>query len=320
MEISELRIYSRREVIEEDAVFRDFIYLDTDRVQSIIAQLQHGLLSEVMEGNAEESSKSAKGTLNFLSMLLPFSASVSAEKKEATDIHKSKVLHDYAYNLAHGSLEDQGFLLQADHLSPADSSTLDDAFILVRGEAKIFDYATFKNLAEHEKKLDKLFSSEETSGNRDQRRNHNKSNKKSSHRSDSIFGDIKVLVDAFFADSIQVHITNTQDAGFVGPLTREYLREDIRDLIFKYGSKLQGEWTMLAQIGRVPTLPGIAAQQLEETIGESEEASQEEIETASSALNQVLEVMNALQGVVGSAAYPDFSISPIAIYREVQPL
>jgi hypothetical protein len=80
-------------------VFRDFIYLDTERVQSIIAQLQHGLLSEVMEGNTEEDSKSAKGTLNFLSMLLPFSASVSAEKKEATDIQKSKVLHDYAYKL-----------------------------------------------------------------------------------------------------------------------------------------------------------------------------------------------------------------------------
>lgn len=301
-------------------MFRDFIYLDTERVQSIIAQLQHGLLSEVMEGNMEESSKSAKGTLNFLSMLLPFSASVSAEKKDATDIQKSKVLHDYAYNLAHGSLEEQGFLLQAEHLSPADSSAPDDAFILVRGNAKIFDYATFKNLAEHEKKLDKLFSSDEALGNRDQRRSQNKSNKKNGNRNDGIFGEIKVLVDAFFADSIQVQITNAENAGFVGPLAREYLREDIRDLIFKYGSKPQGEWTMLAQIGRVPTLPGIAAQQLEEQIEESEEKSQEEIETASSALNQVLEIMNSLQEVMGSAAYPDFSISPIAIYREVHPL
>jgi hypothetical protein len=175
-------------------------------------------------------------------------------------------------------------------------------------------------LAKHEKDLYKLFSSDETSGNRDQRRSQNKGDKKNSSRNDSMFGEIKVLVDAFFADSIQVQITNAENAGFVGPLTREYLREDISDLIFKYGSKPQGEWTMLAQISRVPTLPGIAARQLEEQIEESEETSQEEIETASSALNQVLEVMNSLQEVMGSAAYPDFSISPIAIYREVHPL
>lgn len=77
---------------------------------------------------------------------------------------------------------------------------------------------------------------------------------------------------------------------------------------------------MLAQISRVPTLPGVAAQQLEEKIEESEDTSQEEIETASSALNQVLEVTNSLQEVMVSAAYPNFSISPVAIYREVHPL
>lgn len=300
-------------------VFRDFIYLDTERVQSIIAQLQHGLLSEVIEGNVEESSKNAKGTLSLLSMFLPFSASVSAGKKETENVQESKILHDYAYNLALNSLEEQGFLLRADELSLANTSATEDAFILVKGNAKIFDYGTFKNLADHERDLNKLFSSDEPSGNREQRRNQSKGNKKSRNQNDSIFGEIKVLVDAFFADSIQAQITNSQNVGFVGPLARDYLREDIGDLIFKYGSKPQGEWSMLAQIGRVPTLPGIAAQQLQEAIEETEETSPEEIETASNVLNEVLDVMNSFQEMMGSAAYPDFSVSPIAIYREIQP-
>ena len=35
-------------------MYRDFIYLDTDRLQSIIAPLQEGLLDQVIEGKIEE--------------------------------------------------------------------------------------------------------------------------------------------------------------------------------------------------------------------------------------------------------------------------
>lgn len=52
----------------EDIVFRDFIYLDIDRVQSIIAQLQEGLLNEVMEGKTEQTTGGAQMSVNLLAM------------------------------------------------------------------------------------------------------------------------------------------------------------------------------------------------------------------------------------------------------------
>lgn len=189
-------------------MFRDFVYLDTERIQSIIAQLQHGLLNQVMEGTKEESSKRATGTLNLLSMLIPFSASASVERRNTGDIQKNKVLHDYAFNVALTSLEEKGFLLVADQLDPSTTHTPEAAFILVKGSAKIFDYSTFQNLAEHEKDLNKIFPSKQQTGNRDQRRQQGSKSNASQGKRQSAFGELKVLVDAFFQDMIQVRITN----------------------------------------------------------------------------------------------------------------
>lgn len=295
-------------------MFRDFIYLDIDRTQSIIAQLRQGLLDQIMEGKLSEDSKRLGATANFLTMLIPFSASASVERKNATDIQASKVLHDYAFNLALSSLEEEGLLLVADDLDPYTSSIPEAAFVLVKGSAKIFDYSTFDNLATHEKDLDKLFSSEQPSGNREQRRQQGK--KKSNS---SALGELKTVVDAFFKDAIQITVTNNQGFSFIGPVTRQYLREEIHNLIFKYGSKPQGEWGMLAQVTRISSLPGEARQQLSVAINESENPF-EEMQTASSALNKVLDVMNSLQELMGSAAYPDVAVSPIAVYRELRSL
>ena len=60
-------------------MFRDFIYLDINRVQSIIAQLQQGLLNEVMEGKTEHTTGRAQVVAHLLAMLLPASVSGSVE-------------------------------------------------------------------------------------------------------------------------------------------------------------------------------------------------------------------------------------------------
>ena len=63
---------------------------------------------------------------------------------------------------------------------------------------------------------------------------------------------MKDFIDIFIGDAIQISITSSLGINYIGILNREHLREDIRTLIFKYGAKPQGEWTMLAQISRIP--------------------------------------------------------------------
>jgi len=199
-------------------LYWDFIYLDTDRLQSIIAQLQEGLLDQVIKGNTEEYSGGGRITANLLSLLIPLSASATAGYKNATDLRQNKVLHDYAFNVALESLREQGFLLENGL-----NSMPDTGFVLLEGPVRIFDYETFSTIAENFDKLDEFFSSNLTKGELKKRR------ESPGHRR---FVNSKVLIDTFFKDAIRVRLTDAEGQGLVGPLSREHLRDNMRNLIF----------------------------------------------------------------------------------------
>lgn len=107
-----------------------------------------------------------------------------------------------------------------------------------------------------------------------------------------------------------MRITNARGCGFIGPLTRNHLRENIRDLIYKHGSKPKGDWVMLAEISRIPS-PG----QTEESMDDLGEAS--DGGPVSGNLDAIIRALNAFQDFLGSASYPDVVVSPIAVYREI---
>ena len=72
------------------SVFRDFIYMDINRVQSIIAQLQQGLLNEVLEGKTNQTAGKMQMAANLLAMLLPVSISGSVEHSRASSLSESR--------------------------------------------------------------------------------------------------------------------------------------------------------------------------------------------------------------------------------------
>jgi hypothetical protein len=280
-------------------VFRDFIYLDINRVQSIIAQLQQGLLNQVMEGKTEQTTGRMQMAMNLLAMLLPVSASGTVEHSRAASLSESRVLHDYAFEVARRSLEEGALLLERDDLDWDDVP--ESGFVLVRGTAQILDYQTMQNIAKNFDDLDEVFNPSTTSAQRKKR-------KQSEERKTA--KEMNVVIDAFFKDTVRVKVTNSQGCGFIGPLAREHLREDIRNLIYKYGSNPIGEWVMLADVSRVP-LPEDSSE------GALEETRVEEGESAANQFDQIISTFNAFQEFIGSVSYPDVAVSPIAVYREV---
>lgn len=286
-------------------MFREFIYLDIDRIQSIISQLQEGLLKEIMKGNAKEASASAK--TGFLSHIL----SINISGKKSEDIKQNKILHDYSYNMALESLKEHKLLLEGNDLYSQKSLPIEAAFVLIKGNAKIIDYQTVKHLAENEKRIEKMFKA--SSLNRQQRRKQNTKNENKNN-----LGEMKDFVEIFIGDSIQVSIHNKNDINFMGILDRVHLREDIRSLIHKYGSKPQGEWTMLAQISRIPEQNTL----LEQVEGFSDlfkDFSTDNINAVSDFFNIFIEFFNDLQEMMSSVTYPNISVTPIALYRELHP-
>jgi hypothetical protein len=282
-------------------VFRDFIYLDIDRVQSIIAQLEQGLLNEVMEGKTEQTS--GRAMVNLLAMLLPVSASV--EQGRGTSISESKVLHDYAFEAARRSLEEEGFLEEADDLDWDEIPQ--SGFVLVRGEAQIMDFETLRSFQSNFADLSRLFDQSTAPV-----KKKTQQEKQEERELNKIMKDLRVVIDTFYKDTMRVRITNTEDCGFIGPLAREHLREDIRNLIYKHGSNPSGEWAMLAEITRIP----LRGESQKEIVGETEAAPEDSV---SNMFDQMISSFNSLQEYLGSASYPDIAVSPVAVYREIHP-
>jgi hypothetical protein len=288
-------IYLRAHRKESTTVFRDFIYLDIDRVQSILAQLQQGLLNELMEEKKEEVKGRATAAVNLLSMLLPVSISGSVEQGRGTSISESRVLHDYAFEQARLALKDAGLLVEEDDLDRDDVP--ETGFVLVRGSARITDYRTLQKIAASFDKVDKVFPSKQGK----------------QPGMGKTMKEMNTVIDAYFKDSIRVKITNAQDCGFVGPLAREHLREDIRDLIYKYSSAPEGEWVMLADIGRVPSPEDSDEDAIMERLGEVGGGS------VSSQISSAIGMLNGFQELFGMVSYPDVAVSPVGVYREINP-
>lgn len=276
-------------------MFRDFIYLDIHRVQSIISQPQRGLLNEVMEGKTEQTSGKMQMAVNLLAMMLPVSASGSVEHGRDTSISESRVLHDYAFEAARRSLEDEGLLLEDDGLDRDDVP--ETGFVLVRGSARITDYRTLEKIAANFDKVDKVFPSKKGKG----------------PGMGKQMKEMNTMIDSYFKDSIRVKITNPQGCEFIGPLAREHLREDIRDLIYKYSSAPEGEWVMLADIARVPGPEDSEEEAIMERMEEVGEGS------VSSQMGKALGMLNGFQELFGSVSYLEVAVSPIAVYREITP-
>lgn len=123
-------------------MYRDFIYLDINRVQSIIAQLQQGLLNEMLKGENKQTTGRMEMAVNLLAMLLPASVSGSVEHSRGSSLNESRVLHDYAFEVARDSLENEGLLIEDDNLDWDEVPK--SGFVLMRGSARISDYRTLE--------------------------------------------------------------------------------------------------------------------------------------------------------------------------------
>jgi hypothetical protein len=299
-------------------IYRDFVYMDTGRIQSIIAQLEKGVLDKVMEGKSSELQGKASAAAGVLASFLPIGLEGGFSRK--TEIQSSKVLHDYAFNIALEALDEHGLYIEVEDWDRENIPLPDAAFILVRGSATMLDYGLLRNLAENEPMLTSLFDKSQQPPQRTRHQGHKQSPQRSGKGKASGLGIIQqiwTLVDALMGDSIQVRLKYSDDILFAGPLSREFLRESTRDLIFKYGGKPQEGWVMLAQASQV-TEPFDKLKALTRLTEGLPAVEKSDFSTASDAVNMIVEVLNALQEAMASVSYPAIAVTPIALYRELK--
>jgi len=124
---------------------RDFVYLDVERVKSLLAQMDRGLLSE--RADASESSASVRGEagLNIPALAKVGGGGQYVSTNSATE---TRTLHDFVYNQTEERLLelDRVKRLPGDFsvghlLSESVRSTLSPVeYVLVRGRISLNDY------------------------------------------------------------------------------------------------------------------------------------------------------------------------------------
>jgi len=298
-------------------VYRDFIYLDIDRIQSIIAQLQKGVLEQVLEGKSKEIEGKAGIAAGILSSFLPIQIETTINRK--SDIYSSKVLHDYAYTIALEALLKEGLCFQIASEERLQLPKTNGIFVLVQGSASLLDYSLLKHLAENEDLLNTLTATP-TANNTITTVQHK--GRKSPQRTSpppkepSAIQKMWSFVEAIMGDSIQIRVRCSEDVVFSGTLERQFLREEARNFIFKYGGSPQIGWIMLAQMGQI-TEPLDKLHKFQQAAAKVQ-PQKTSFTTPSDAVNQVVEVLNALQESMASVSYPAIAVTPIAIYRELR--
>lgn len=297
---------------------RDFIYLDTDRLKSIIAQFEGGIATSATEGKITTKQLEAEIKGNLIAVV---NAKGGASYLWQNENKETKSLHDYIYNKVEEILvsnelltkipeditsEDVSSGLAKDMISPT-------SFILIKGKVNINDYKKMKNIIEKFNELGKfigrcsIMGKDMSDFTKKQQQDALVEAQNSMKIDDWLLKGIDLFIETFYKDRLVIKLAPFDDSlqfHFAGDLNKAYLREEIDSIIYKYGTAPQEEWTIFAQVASIPK---------ENNEGRVNIVGGSELEIGMSDIfNSLREVEYMAQQIL----FPEIAITPIAVYRE----
>lgn len=294
---------------------RDFIYLDVDRLKSIISQVDEGLvnLSEEVKSTTDEVDSSVEAGV--LSILKGFVGAKYISQNQDTN---TKSFHDFIYNKVESALTEADLLThipEKDTGSDITNESVRDslnntAFVLAKGKVVINDFNNmniflekFNTVIDFLAHCTSLTLPEDTSPHKKKQA---KNEVKESKMDKKMIDGFQMFFDTFYKDRVVIKMLpfeNKTEFILVGNLNEKYLRDDISSITYKYGTAPISEWTIFCQVASIPP----------------KERKVPQITTGSeieSGIQGVFDAYRTIESLAQSVVYPEIAITPIAIYRE----
>lgn len=301
----------------ETQCVRDFIYIDINRVRSIISQLEEGLINEtqITDGNCETTAVGGSGGIPHV-----LTAKAGAEFQTHQQSLETKSPHDYIYNKVENLLLNETKLLRIPNEENCNFSLKlresigNTSFILTKGKVNINDFNKLSNFLTKytalttciiRSKVKTQMGTSPQSAKNMSIANEIKKYEKALDKDTR--NDIITFIDMFYRDRVIIKIipfSEYPDFRFVGNIDQTYLRDNLESIIYKYGTAPVSDWTMLCQIASIP--PEKRSTGAFKTTGSPIE----------NAFQSVFDSYRVLENVAQSANYPEIAVTPIAIYRE----
>ncbi len=296
---------------------RNFLYLDVERMKSIFAQLEEGLVigREHTEGATKE--VSGKGRVGIPSIL-----DVTAGGKfiRENEERETKIFHDYIHHHVESKMLKNNMVTAIDNSNLTLDELMSDElrsemdkkpFLLINGKITLDDYEYMKGILENFNELSEFIERCSPTYKTLTEGEWNKIKKellKNKILHDWEIKGYKMFFEKFYKERCMVTFyTNTDvpERSFTGHLIKAFIRDGLESVMFRYGTSPQIPWKVLAQIAYIPIK------------GESMHVSMipEKARSFDEALRGFLGAFRGIEKMATGLSYPAISIIPIAIYR-----
>lgn len=224
-------------------MIRDFIYLDTERIKSYLAQFDKGVLSsrDVQHATNANASGSAEGNI----VLAKVSSELSAGYSYVAT--SNYVAHDNIFELLIAQLQKhQKYTIFDIHKPWNELTFLDGQFVTMECKLKIMDYsfisAQISNILKLGKRVSKSSQSNKSASQATQ-------NSKQIEAATSLMNDLASVVqhDAVMV-KIYPYVRDGDEKSFMGHTTREFYRHNPGWLMSQYGLIIDANWKCLVMI------------------------------------------------------------------------
>lgn len=238
---------------------KEFIYLDTEKIKSILSQLEKGLPVSTNEKTKIDSGIGATAGAGFLNWL---KAEANANILSSNQNDETKILHDYMYNYIEQQLKDNKKLLEIHSPTKQDNELPkelnENSFILLKCKIKINDYnqilSILNSMNDLNIALQVLSIKQSTIKN-----GFWESEKKNLENSNQLLPEdfvksAKLIIEHFYKNKLIITCMPYEKNSFLsfnGPLKREYLRDNIEDILYKYGRSPSVTWYVFGKISSI---------------------------------------------------------------------
>lgn len=289
---------------------RDFVYVDVERLKSIIAQVEEGVADSTVSSQArtQEASGSIEGGVFGL-----FKGGSNVAALWQKQVSETRSLHDYIYNKVESTLLKHDLLLSlpedASDSDSARTSLTDTSFFLANGRVMINDFSQMRLILDNFNAIGKFLARAQAQSepSEKQKRAARRTAEQNLKLDPEWIKGFSVFFDTFYKDRVVIKLVPySSDPSFrlVGNLNVDFLRDPIESITYKYGTSPTSSWTMFGQVAAIPPLEGWQPLSL---IGGAQ------IEAA---FQNMFDQMRQVEIMAQSVVHPEVAVTPIAVYRE----
>ncbi|PHM40477.1 DUF6414 family protein [Xenorhabdus szentirmaii] len=230
----------------------DFLYLDKDRIYSIIAQLNdNGVLKTLKQTNGDRNTDSSELDVTGEASAMLLKAKGGAKKKLTEELHESlELTHDTTWSLPLQLLD---LLSESEYIKQGTDNSRLGSLSLLQGYIKVFDVTTLKQSLPL---LAQFTSLQEATHSPTLPPKAKKNSKKKDINDMEMSPGITLgMMNQFLSmvpDSLQINFYENSNNQSWMALDKGSLTINSSDLSLKYGSNIPGKWYVLGIIDALP--------------------------------------------------------------------